>query len=197
MNYDNIESADLNLVIAWFAQRGIEARRRPSSLSEQSPDLELWKAGALIGFCELKSLGLGPWDWESAVEVEDGLVAFPGNYSGPIDKTKARLANAVVKASSQLCHATSDNDLLRIVALVGQGPDTDIFDVQAVMTGEEKRAFLPPYRDADNPNKKIVEARRAIDALIWFDGDGHDHCMVNEANGQRRKLSATLLKRPA
>lgn len=155
--------------------------------------MELWKDGTLIGFCELKSLGLGPWDWENGADRGDGLVAFQGNYIGMFDKTKARLANALVKASSQLCSATSDNEL-RIVAVVGHGWDTDFFDVQAVMRGEEKRPHLPPYTDADNPNKKIAEARRLIDAVIWFGRDGKDHWMINEANDQRRKLTIKLLE---
>jgi hypothetical protein len=187
VNYPEVESLDIDRVIHWFAARGIEAVRHPRHPSEPSPDLQLRAQGALIGYCEVKSLGLGPWDWSNAGVREDGLWEFQGNFSGTIDKTKARLANAIVKASKQVAHATAGSNLLKVVAVVGHGPDTDRLDAQAVMRGFEKRAGLPPYSEAENPNKALVTARKEIDAVIWMGPDNDQHLMLNECDPTRHQ----------
>ncbi len=196
MSYPEVEAKDIDRVIGWFKHRGIEARIHPRHPSDPSPDLQLWCAGSLIGYCEVKSLGLGPWDWEKAIRREDDLLEFPGNYSGTIDQTKQRLANVVVGAAKQVSYVASGTDLVRVVAVVGHGPDTDWLDVQAVMRGEENRPGLPPYRDAENPNKQIAAARQSIDALVWFGHDQIERLMLNESNSDRHARWVRLFVKP-
>ena len=196
MSYSEVEAKDIDRVIEWFKRRGIEARIHPRHPSEPSPDLQLWSGGSLVGYCEVKSLGLGPWDWENAIQREDDLLEFPGNYCGTVDKAKARLANVVVGAVKQVSYAASGTDLVSVVAVVGHGPDTDWLDVQAVMRGEENRPGLPPYRDADNPNKQIAAARQLIDALVWFGDDQTERPTLNESNSERHARCITLFVKP-
>ena len=195
MNYAEVEARDINRVVRWFEARGIEAMAHPRHLSEPSPDLDLCLNGALVGYCEVKSLGLDPWDWSNAIVGEEDLLRFEGNYIGPIDKTKARLANSIVKASKQVAHAASASDLAKVVAVVGHGPDTDRFDVQAVLRGSETREGLPPYSESENPNKEVASARKQIDAVIWLGSDNDDLLMINEGDPARSKRYRDLLSK--
>lgn len=152
--------------------------------------------GIPIGYCEVKSLGLGPWDWSNASVREDGLWEFEGNYSGTVDRTKARLANTIVKAIKQVRHAADGSDLVKVVAIVGHGPDTDRFDIQAVMRGFEKRAGLPPYSETENPNKALASARTQLDAVLWMGPENDEHLMLNECDRVRLQRCMDLLSRP-
>ena len=106
------------------------------------------------------------------------------------------MANVVVGAVKQVSYAASGTDLVSVVAVVGHGPDTDWLDVQAVMRGEENRPGLPPYRDADNPNKQIAAARQLIDALVWFGDDQTERPTLNESNSERHARCITLFVKP-
>jgi hypothetical protein len=196
LSYEKQEECDLRRIEAWFGKRGIEAKRLPPRNDRKTPDFELWAGTRPIGFCEVKSLGLGPWDWQNAKLTDDGLFTFSGNYSSQADKTKARIANALVGAADQLAAANVEGDELRIVAIVNRSWDADRLDLEAVLRGEEVRDCLPAYREADNPNKRIGTAKLTLDAVVWLERDGAELLVLNERDCTRAANSRALLVRP-
>lgn len=193
MSYEDEERLDLERVKEWLGVRGIEARLLPSKSGRKTPDFELWRDERSIGFCEVKSLGLGPWDWRSTTLTDGGLLAFQGNYVGVVDKTKARIANVITGAVSQLTAASDDCDAIRIIAIMNRGWDADHLDLQAVLAGEEIRDGLPPYREADNPNKQIATAKLNADAVIWLELEGLERLFVNEIDPEKAERTRKLL----
>ena len=187
------EQADLDLVAAYLADRGLSAERFPHAEMQtgRTPDFRIRQQGMVVAYCEVKAPN-DPWLDELLAKAPP-LTIVGGGRPDPIFN---RLARHLTKADTQFAAVNPTRAELNILAYVNHDDHSHYSDLVETLTG---------YFHADDGTKHptmmhiaegwIRETKRRIDAFLWFEGGTSRMAgaVINQADPERvRRLCALL-----
>lgn len=181
------ENADLKLVEAVFAERGLNLApfAKGEVRSGKTPDRRVMRGAELVAYVEVKS----PRD-----DWLDGQLdrAAPGQIVGGLrnDPVFNRLARQVEKAAQQFDAVNSDRRLPNILVFVNHDEMSNPHDLIETLTG----FFHASDGDRIATNRRVSEGairelKLRIDAYMWIDAkSGRVHGVVfSDSNPEHRK----------
>lgn len=164
------EQDDLDLVVKYFASRGLLAERFHAAevgrdTQAQTPDFRIQKNGHLLAYCEVKSPAVDRW-LDDQLDKAGELELVGGCRHDPVFN---RIASHVTKAIKQFKAVNPDRVALNILAHVNHDEASHFGDLQETLTG---------YFHADDGTKhltmpqvaggRIREAWVQVDCFLWF-----------------------------
>jgi hypothetical protein len=187
------EQADLDLVAAYLADRGLSTERfsHAETQTGRTPDFRIRQGGAVVAYCEVKAPN-DPW-LDELMDDAPPLTIVGGARSDPIFN---RLARLLTKADTQFAAVNSDRAKLNILAYVNHDDASRYHDLVETLTG---------YFHSDDGTKyptmlhiaegRIGEAKRRIDAFLWFEGKTRRMvgAVINEVDQERVQQLCVLL----
>jgi hypothetical protein len=163
------EQPDLDLVAAYFNDRGLTAERFSYAETQagKTPDFRVRQGSQLVAYCEVKSPN-DPW-LDGQLDNAPPLTIVGGLRNDPVFN---RLSRLLTKADAQFTAVNPDRAILNILAYVNHDDASEYHDLVETLTG---------YFHADDGTKhpimlhiaevRIGNAKRRIDAFLWFQGN--------------------------
>ena len=188
------EELDLDLVSARLADRGLSAERfsQAETQAGKTPDFRVRREGMLVAYCEVKSPN-DPW-LDDLLEEAPAMTLMGGARPDP---TFNRLSRLLMKADAQFAAINPTRAELNILAYVNHDNKSNRNDLYEILTGY--------FRAADGTRHptmlyiaegRIGEAKRRIDAFLWFEGKTGriTGAIINQGDSQRLQRTCTLLR---
>ena len=161
-------AADEERVRDWLGSRGFEVQTfdKQATRFARTPDFRLFRDGALIAYCEVKSFAKDRWLDEQLDQAQ------PGELAGGLrpDPIYNRISNGVHTAAQQLRAVNPDHQFLNILVLVNHDKAAKREDLVSVLTGK----WDPLHGISDKTHTqysegRIREEKREIDLCLWID----------------------------
>ena len=182
------EHADLDLVAAYLAARGLSAERfsKEEILIGKTPDFRVRKGGAIVAYCEVKAPQDDPW-------LDDLLRnAPPDTIVGGArpDPTFKRLTRHLKKSALQFAAVNPGRTELNVLAYVNHEDGSRYADLREVLTG---------YFHASNgrrfPTMRPPAEATEVDVYLWFEGAKGlmKGAVINQADPERMRRACALL----
>jgi len=185
------EQADLDLVAAFLVGKGLspEPFSREEMQTGRTPDFRVRRDGEIVAYCEVKSPN-DPW-------LDNKLRAAPAEVivgGARPDPTFNRLARLLSKADSQFLAVNPSQIQYNILAYVNHDKMSRYSDLVETLTGyfhTSDGARISTLRHI--AEDRIGEAKRRIDACLWFEGKDLKGVVVNDADLDRTSRFCRLL----
>lgn len=161
------ELPDLDLVSAHFAGLGLSAERFSQSETQagKTPDFKVRHDGTLRAYCEVKSPN-DPW-LDGLLDDAPPLTLVGGARPDP---TFNRLSRLLSKADAQFTAVNPTREELNVLAYVNHDNASNFNDLRETLTGYFHAADGTKHATMlDIAEGWIGEARRRIDAFLWFE----------------------------
>lgn len=188
------EQADLGLVSAYLADRGLHAERfpHPQTQAGKTPDFRVRQDGTLRAYCEVKS-PTDPW-LDDPLDGAPPLTLVGGARPDPIFN---RLSRLLMKADARLAAVNPTSEELNILAYVNHDDASSYKDLREILTGYFRAADGTKHPTMmDIAEGCIGEAKRRIDAFLWFEGwSGRmAGAVINIVDPERVRRTCSLLE---
>lgn len=176
----NSDTVDKQNVIKFFQSKGIEARPLPELEDSKTPDFELYVAGKLWGYCELKSIFEA--DWSSGLRH---------------DPTYNTIQSKLHASCKQLASMNPKQEVPNIIFIINHHPYRDYIDLHTVLTGE----FLPGNPEVADCRylKRLINAgdMPVIDYIIWKNLDKDIICFTVNGDSPHKDILKEKISRKA
>jgi len=176
----NPEELDRQKATKFFKSKGIEARPLVERKNSKTPDFELYVAGKLWGYCELKSLLEG--DWSGGLQN---------------DPTYNTIRSKLHAACKQLVTINPEHKVPNIIFIINHHSHRGYPDLYRVLTGK----FLP-WENAEvvvyKYLKGLIDAgdTSVMDYIIWIDSNkGTVGFMVHSDSSYKDFLKEKISKK--
>lgn len=188
------EELDLDLVSACLADRGLPAERfsQAETQAGKTPDFRVRREGMLVAYCEVKSPN-DPW-LDDLLEEARAMTLMGGARPDP---TFNRLSRLLMKADAQFAAVNPTRAELNILAYVNHDNKSNRNDLYEILTGYFRAADGTRHPTMlDIAEGRIGEAKRRIDAFLWFEGKTGriTGAIINQDHSQRLQRTCTLLR---
>jgi len=192
------ENKDLDLVSAFFAERGLSVERfsHIDTQTGKTPDFKVIQSGEIVAFCEVKSPN-DPW-LDTLLDKAPPLTIVGGARDDP---TFNRIARHINKATKQFCAVNPTKDKFNILSFVNHDNGSTYNDLIEATTGffyderGNKHATVQHIADGIIGQSKMV-----IDLYIWFERRrSRSECVLfNLSDPERlRRLCEILIMDPS
>jgi hypothetical protein len=191
-HYD--EQTDLDLVVAYLVGRGLSAERfsHAEMQTGRTPDFRVRHDGAVVAYCEVKAPN-DPW-LDGLLDDAPATTFVGGARRDPIFN---RLARLLAKADTQFASVNPAHAELNILAYVNHDDASRYCDLVETLTGYFHAANGTKYQTMQHiAEGRIGEAKRRIDAFLWFDGKTGfmAGAVINDLDPERVRQLCALLR---
>jgi len=187
------EQPDLDLVSAYLAERGLSSERfsHAETLAGKTPDFRVRQDGALRAYCEVKS-PTDPW-LDDLLDDAPSFTLVGGARPDPIFN---RLSRLLIKGDAQFTAVNPTREDLNILAYVNHDNASSYNDLRETLTGYFHAADGTKHPTMmDIAEGRIGEAKRRIDAFLWFEGrtGRMAGAVINTVDPERVRRTCSLL----
>lgn len=171
---------DEELVISLLAQKGLVAERftKTERRSGKTPDFRVYSKGALVFYCEVKTIDNDLWLDEMLDKSPSGKIVG-GARPDPIFN---RLTDDVHKAASQFNAVNNANDVPNVLIFVNHDSLCDEMDMIAVLTGNFLAEDGTPHRIYSKFSEgRIKDEKYTIALYCWVENGKFRSLLFNEA----------------
>ncbi len=182
------EAADIQLMRDLiFDAKGIVLEPYDAAERNQgkTPDFKLMKDGALVGYCELKSL----FDFEVLEGPPEGGMAVRRNL--PFYR---KLGQHIRGASQQLDAENRTRDKPNVMVFVSHTPEIERKDLRATIVGLPVPGGSPVYLLGRKMQHQVMAAARKIDLFLWIDANARTCQHLTSGDAKHRTAALRLMR---
>lgn len=187
-------NADEATIAGILTARGLAPERFPDeeACEGKRPDFRIHHNGALIFYCEVKSVSEDRWLAEHVAAAPPGTIVGGGRP----DPIFNRLTDDIHTAVKQFDAVNPDLTEPNVLAFVNHDRLCDLGDLLAILTGDlfaEDGSRHPIYRRFSHGRVRADVGR--IHLFIWIERDGHVHYLFSDNSPEYYRLLCGLFGR--